>query len=80
VAQTSVTQIPDADDIYTFPASYAQRRLWFLDQLAPGNAAYNIVATLRLRGVLAVEALRRALEEVTARHESLRTTFAAPGG
>jgi amino acid adenylation domain-containing protein len=81
-AMTAATDydVPVSDDDYRFPASYAQRRLWFLDQLAPGSAAYNIAATLRMRGMLQVAALRRALEELTARHESLRTTFAAPDG
>ena len=62
------------------PASFAQQRLWFLDQLQPGSAAYNIPTAVRLVGVLDVGLLRRALNEVVRRHESLRTTFAATGG
>ena len=59
------------------PLSYAQQRIWSLDQLLPGNIAYNNAVALRLRGHLDVEALRRALVEVVGRHEVLRTTFHA---
>ncbi|MDB4970229.1 MAG: tycC2 [Myxococcales bacterium] len=62
------------------PLSFAQQRLWFLDQLEPGSAAYNLPAALRIRGQLDVEALRRAIESLTARHEVLRTTFVARNG
>ncbi|MBZ4377523.1 condensation domain-containing protein, partial [Corallococcus sp. AS-1-6] len=57
------------------PLSFAQQRLWFLDQLAPDDASYNLPVTLRLLGRLDVEALRRAFEALVARHEALRTTF-----
>ncbi|HSK77319.1 MAG TPA: amino acid adenylation domain-containing protein, partial [Thermoanaerobaculia bacterium] len=57
------------------PLSFAQERLWFLDRLAPGCAAYNIPAGLRLAGDLSVPALAAALAEVSRRHEALRTTF-----
>ncbi|NRD48556.1 non-ribosomal peptide synthase/polyketide synthase, partial [Corallococcus exiguus] len=59
------------------PASYSQHRVWLLDQLAPGGAAFNMPLALRLSGALDVEALRRALEALVHRHESLRTTFRA---
>jgi len=62
------------------PASFAQQRLWFLDQLEPGLAAYNIAAVLRLTGPLAPGLLAASLGEVVARHEALRTTFTAVGG
>ena len=62
------------------PVSFAQQRLWFIDQLHPGSAVYNVPIFLRLEGTLNVEALRRALSALVARHESLRTTFASREG
>ncbi|MCA1583187.1 MAG: condensation domain-containing protein, partial [Acidobacteria bacterium] len=62
------------------PLSFAQQRLWFLDQLEPGNVLYNVTRAVRLRGRLDVEALRRALLEIVSRHEVFRTTFHAAGG
>ncbi|HSN99955.1 MAG TPA: condensation domain-containing protein, partial [Candidatus Nanopelagicales bacterium] len=56
------------------PLSFAQQRLWFLDQLAPGGTAYHMPFALRLSGRLDVEALRRAFEALFHRHEALRTT------
>jgi len=61
------------------PLSFAQRRLWFLDLLHPGTALYNVPAALRLLGELDVTALRRALDALVRRHESLRTTFTPEG-
>jgi amino acid adenylation domain-containing protein len=62
------------------PLSFAQQRLWFIDQLEPGSAAYNVPAAVRLRGALNVEALRRSFAEVVRRHEVLRTSFAVVDG
>jgi len=59
----------------TAPLSYAQQRIWSLEQIAPGNLAYHNAVALRLRGRLDADALRRALQEVVGRHEALRTTF-----
>ncbi len=57
------------------PLSFAQQRLWFLDQLAPGGIEYNMPSTLRLTGPLDVTALERSLNEIVRRHEILRTSF-----
>jgi amino acid adenylation domain-containing protein len=58
-----------------FPLSFAQQRLWFLHQLAPGSAAYNLYTGLSLRGELRGDVLAAALQEIVRRHKSLRTTF-----
>ncbi|HEX2252566.1 MAG TPA: condensation domain-containing protein, partial [Thermoanaerobaculia bacterium] len=57
------------------PLSFGQQRLWFLDRLEPGSPAYNVPVAVRLTGALAVEPLRRALEEIVRRHAVLRTRF-----
>ncbi len=62
------------------PASFAQERLWFLDQLAPGSPAYNIAGGVRLTGDLNVAVLAAGLARIVDRHEVLRTTFAAREG
>src|SRR5689334_15493229 len=69
-----------AEDVFVFPVSFAQQRLWFLDQLQPGDPTYNIFTAVRLRGHLDIAALKSALNEVVRRHESLRTTFAEVEG
>ena len=60
--------------------SFAQERLWYLDQLAPGSAVYNTPLLLRLKGNLDISAFHRALESVVERHEVLRTRFLSSGG
>src|SRR5512146_1218849 len=60
-----------------FPLSFAQQRLWLLDQLAPGRASYNIAGAFRLGVPLKPDVLTGALNEIVRRHEILRTTFHA---
>ncbi|HEX2187551.1 MAG TPA: amino acid adenylation domain-containing protein, partial [Longimicrobiaceae bacterium] len=62
------------------PASFSQQPLWFLDQLDPGSALYNITNALRLNGPLDTDALRRTLDALARRHEAFRTSFALVDG
>ncbi|MEM9491584.1 MAG: condensation domain-containing protein, partial [Myxococcota bacterium] len=64
----------------SLPLSLAQERLWFIDQLRPGDPAYVIPLALRLDGELDTAALRRAVDQVIRRHEALRTTFPSVDG
>src|ERR1035441_4329269 len=66
---------PSAEHIYVFPVTFAQQRLWFLDQLEPESTSYNVPWSIRMTGRLSPEALERSLNEVVRRHEILRTTF-----
>jgi amino acid adenylation domain-containing protein len=59
------------------PASFAQQRLWLIDQIEPGNPAYNIPLALRLSGEIEPGLLARIFSEIVRRHEALRTTFAS---
>ena len=63
----------------TAPLSLAQQRLWFVDQLGPGNAAYNVPQRLHLSGNLDVPALQLALDQLVERHETLRTGIITDG-
>ncbi|HEX7240246.1 MAG TPA: amino acid adenylation domain-containing protein, partial [Longimicrobiaceae bacterium] len=67
--------VPVPRDGSPLPLSFAQQRLWTLDQLEPGSTAYNVPLPLRLRGALDAGALRAALEELVRRHEALRTVL-----
>ena len=73
----SIQRAPRDRDL---PLSFAQQRLWYLDQLEPGNAAYNNPVALRLSGPLDTAALERAINEVVSRHEVLRTRIAVVDG
>ncbi|MCF3582473.1 non-ribosomal peptide synthase/polyketide synthase [Planktothrix agardhii 1811] len=57
------------------PLSYAQQRLWFLDQLEPNSSFYNVPFALHLEGTLKIDVLEKSLQEIIQRHESLRTNF-----
>ena len=72
----NVTSIRRAPRSGSLPVSLAQQRLWFIEQLHPGNVAYNLLGAVRLRGKLDIAALERSFKEIICRHESLRTTFA----
>ena len=65
----------DGKKAATAPLSLSQQRLWFLDQLSPGDSVYNLPVRLQLRGPLDFEALERSFREIVQRHEILRTTF-----
>lgn len=71
--------IPRCTDRANLPLSFAQQRLWFLEQLTPGSA-YNVPGALRLRGALSEAALEASLAAVVTRHEVLRTSFPSRGG
>jgi amino acid adenylation domain-containing protein len=60
--------------------SFAQQRLWFLDQMEPGSSAYNVPVVIRISGALDIPALTAALNEIIRRHESLRTSFVMMDG
>lgn len=62
------------------PLSFAQERLWFLDQLSPGSSDYNVAGALRIHGEVAVSAFEQALREIVRRHEVLRASFRAVYG
>ncbi len=62
------------------PLSFAQQRLWFLDQLEPGSDAYNMPGAVRMSGSLDQTALEQSLDEIVRRHETLRTTFQVRAG
>ncbi|WDE09260.1 non-ribosomal peptide synthetase [Thalassomonas viridans] len=61
------------------PVSFAQQRLWLLDQLQGGSAEYNMPAALRISGEFNVEAAEQAIRRIVARHQSLRTVFSSEG-
>src|ERR1043166_1745121 len=67
-------------DSVSCPASIDQERLWFIDQLQPGNTAYNIFNASRIRGSLNVPIMERVINELIRRHEVLRTTLKSVDG
>src|SRR5262249_5507764 len=75
-APPPISRAPRDQDL---PLSFAQQRLWFLDQLEPGKALYNVPRTWRLTGKLDLKALQKALDGLVERHEILRTTYQTSG-
>jgi amino acid adenylation domain-containing protein len=76
----NISAIPRISRSEDLPLSFAQQRLWFLHQLNPDSAAYNVPVCVRLKGTLDIRTLERSLGEVVRRHEVLRTSFAVVGG
>jgi len=78
--QTQQSPLLRVADRTAVPLSFAQQRLWFVDQLEGGSHQYNISAALRLTGHLDTSALQRAFDEIVSRHEVLRTLYRSDGG
>jgi hypothetical protein len=74
------SEIPPRPQADSYPLSFAQQRLWLIDQVEEDSSFYNIAAAVRLHGPLRAPVLHRALDEVERRHESLRTVFAEDRG
>src|SRR5829696_2879894 len=79
-AHDRITRQSDGRDGDTAPLSFAQRRLWFLDQLAAGSPFYVEAAAIEIPGPVRRRALERSIDAVVARHETLRTTFVSVDG
>ncbi len=77
---SEVKEATQQQDVYVFPTSYAQQRLWFLDQFEPNSPFYNIPSAVRFRGKLDLVALEQSINAIVRRHETLRTTFAKMNG
>jgi amino acid adenylation domain-containing protein len=77
LSATEADRIPrrPREDANLFPASIDQERLWFIEQLQPGNSAYNIFSASRIKGPLDAALMGRVVNELISRHEVLRTTF-----
>ena len=78
--QRALPPLLPVDRSQRLPLSYTQHRLWVMDKLAPGSAAYNMPSAFRIRGALDVDALRRAILAVVERQEALRFSFGEEGG
>jgi hypothetical protein len=76
IGETKVERIPCRPESGPAPLSFAQQRIWFLDQLEPESPLYNIHTGVELSGPLNVSVLQRSIAEILRRHEALRTTFA----
>jgi len=76
-SEKGIAELAGARAIRSAPLSFAQQRLWFLDQLEPGSPFYNMPAAFHLKGALDIAALERCFSEIQRRHEVLRTRFIA---
>src|SRR5205085_6668011 len=77
---TGRPQIERAKREGRLPVSFAQQRLWFLDQLEPGSPFYNSSVALKIIGDLNITVVKRAINEIVRRHEVLRTSFRTVDG
>ncbi|MEL6138150.1 MAG: amino acid adenylation domain-containing protein, partial [Cyanobacteria bacterium J06628_6] len=75
IAPPRAASIPTRGTNHNLPLSFAQQRLWFVQQLDPKNTAYNVASVLDLRGPLDITALEKSLNALVERHETLRTRF-----
>ena len=73
--QLPIAILPRSGTHDTFPQSFAQQRLWFIQQMEPGSAVYSVPVAVLITGKLDISALERSLAQIIQRHESLRTTF-----
>ncbi|HEY9873911.1 MAG TPA: amino acid adenylation domain-containing protein, partial [Candidatus Obscuribacterales bacterium] len=80
VNSPSTQRIPRRQDNNSIPLSFAQQRLWFLEQFDPGASGYNLPGAVRLQGKLNVAVLEESFNAIVQRHEALRTTFTAVEG
>lgn len=78
VSRTKIT--PQNRESNSLPLSFAQQRLWFLNQLEPSSLTYNLPTAVSLTGPLIVAAMERSINEIRRRHEALRTTFVVEDG
>jgi len=78
--QANTTSFVPMSRVGNIPLSFAQQRLWFLDQLVPNNPFYNVPAAFHISGLLNLVALEATFQEIIERHEVLRTTFAVVEG
>ncbi|WP_331741983.1 condensation domain-containing protein [Streptomyces sp. NBC_01006] len=79
MTDTETTETETREELFALPASFGQKRMWLLEQAGSGTALYTMRAALRLRGPLDHGALERALTEVVARHEVLRSVLRLDG-
>ena len=74
------TEASSLTDVFAFPVSSGQQRLWFLEQFQPGSPLYNSPVAVRLEGPLEAAVLEQAVNQIIRRHEILRTSFDLQNG